>query len=166
MSRQRRAAPSISAEAATAARRSSASSTGSAPPAGPTSASAGTGASARRSSDQRLARSMPTMGVTLTPAPRGSTRNSESPSGERAGTSTTSATWAHGTKRFTPERRQPSPARVAVAVVAAGDQSRPSSSRAALARAWPEAMAGSQRSFWAALPPSRRPRPPSTTVAK
>ena len=160
MSRQRRAAPSISAEAhdrgapqqrvqhrPRAARR------------GPPARRRAPPRPSRRSSDQRLPRSMPTMGATVTPAPRGSTRNSERPSGARAGTSTTSATWAQGTKRFTPERRQPSPARVAVAAVADGSQSRPSSSRAALARAWPEAIAGSQRSFWAALPPSWSPRP-------
>jgi hypothetical protein len=47
-----------------------------------------------------------------------------------------------------------------------GSQSSPSSIRAALARAWPDAIAGSHFSFWAALPPSISPRPPSTTLAK
>ena len=61
---------------------------------------------------------------------------------------------------------QPSPARVAVAAVVAGAQSSESSSSAALARAWPAAMAESHFSFCAALPPSIRPSPPSTTLAK
>ena len=166
MSRQRRAAPSISAEAPTAARRSSPSSTGPAPPAWPISASAGTATLSRRISDQRVVRSMPTIGVSVTPAARGSTRKSETPSGARAGTSATSATWAHGTKRFTPSRRKPAPAFVAVVVVAAGSQSSESSSSAAVPRACPEAMAGSHFSCWAALPPAWRPRPASTTLAK
>ena len=87
------------------------------------------------------------MGVTVTPAARGSTRKSETPSGARAGTSATSATWAQGTKRFTPLTLHPAAVFVAVAVVAAGSQSSESSSRAAVPRAWPEAMAGSHFSF-------------------
>ena len=78
---------------------------------------------------------MPTIGVTVTPAARGSTRKSETPSGARAGTSATSATWAHGTKRFRPLMLQPAPVLVAVAVVDAGSQSSESSSRAAVPRA-------------------------------
>src|SRR4029450_1680826 len=135
MSRQRRAAPSISAEAPTAARRSSASSTPPASPARPTSASAGALTPSRRISDQRLLRSMPTMGVSVTPDARGSTRKSERPSGARAGTSTTSATCAHGTKRLSPVSRQLSLVFVAVAAVEAGTQSSDSSRSAAPPRA-------------------------------
>ena len=54
----------------------------------------------------------------------------------------------------------------AVAAVEAGSQSRCSSRRAAVARAFPDAMADSHLSFCAARPPSVMPRPPSTTVAK
>ena len=99
------------------------------------------------------------MGFRVTPGCFGSTRKSESPSGDRAGTRTTSATCAQGTKRFTPDSDQPPPARVAVAAVVAGSQSSESSSSAALARAWPAAMAESHFSFCAALPPSMQAEP-------
>ena len=109
---------------------------------------------------------MPTMGWSETPGERGSTRKSERPSGARAGTSTASATCAQGTKRLTPVSVQPSPRGAAVAPVDAGSQSSESSTSAADRRAVPEATAGSHLSFWAALPPSTRPRPPSATLAK
>ena len=129
-------------------------------------ASAPTAALSSRISDQRVVRSMPTMGLRVTPADFGSTRKSESPSGERAGTRTTSATCAHGTKRLRPESVQPLPDFSAVAAVDAGLQSSCSSTSAAVARALPEAMAESHLSFCASLPLSMRPRPPSTTVPK
>ena len=87
------------------------------------------------------------MGFNDTPACFGSTRKSVRPSADRAGTRTTSATWAQGTKRFTPESAQPSPARVAVAAVEDGSQSSESSRSAALARAVPAAMPESHFSF-------------------
>src|SRR5262245_51407428 len=62
--------------------------------------------------------------------------------------------------------RQPSDVRAAVVAVDAGSQSSDSSTSAADRRAEPEATAESHFSFCAALPPSARPRPPSTTLAK
>ena len=166
MSRQRRAAPSISAEAHTAARRRRDSRREAAPPGWPMMASAPTATLSSRSSDQRFVRSMPFIGESVTPTLFGSRRKSERPSAERAGTRMTSATCAHGTKRFTPERIQPLPDLVALAVVEAGSQSRCSSSSAAVIRARPEAMAGSHLSFCSAEPPSMSPSPPRTTVEK
>ena len=99
------------------------------------------------------------MGVSATPACFGSTRNSERPSGDRAGTSTTSATCAHGTKRFTPESAKPSPARVAVVFVDAGSQSSASSSNAALARAVPAAMRGQPLLLLRGAAAEREPEP-------
>src|SRR6266849_5012266 len=50
---------------------------------------------------------MPWTGESLRPAAEGSTRNRDGPSGARAGISSTLATWAHGTKRFVPDKVQP-----------------------------------------------------------
>src|SRR5207248_1251118 len=160
------AAHSISAEAHTAARRRRDSRREAAPPGWPMMASAPTATLSSRSSDQRFVRSMPFIGESVTPTLFGSRRKSERPSAERAGTRMTSATCAHGTKRFTPERIQPLPDLVALAVVEAGSQSRCSSSSAAVIRARPEAMAGSHLSFCSAEPPSMSPSPPRTTVEK
>src|SRR5437867_12310758 len=76
---------------------------------------------------------MPWTGESLSPAPEGSTRNRDGPSGARAGISRTSATWAHGTKRLVPERVQPFDDFSARVVTAAGSQSRSRSRNARVA---------------------------------
>src|SRR5438105_8101850 len=107
MSRQRRAAPSISAAAPTAPRRRRSVISDAAWPGAPSTASEATGTLSISRWTQRVARSMPWTGESLRPAAEGSTRNSDTPSGARAGISSTLATWAHGTKRFVPDRAQP-----------------------------------------------------------
>src|SRR2546426_3283628 len=95
---------------------------------------------------------MPWTGESLRPAAEGSTRNSDTPSGARAGISSMLATWAHGTKRFVPDRAQPFDDFSARVVTDAGSQSRSLSRSATVARASPVAIAESQRFFCASLP--------------
>src|SRR6266480_1223829 len=154
MSRQRRAAPSISAAAPTAPRRRSAARSGPAWPGPPSRASAATGARSSVTSTRRVARSITGTGSSASPAARGSTRNSVSPSGVCAGTRRTSATWAHGTNRFRPESVQPLPVFSARVCAASGRQSSSVSRKAIVARASPVATAGSQRFFCASAPAS------------
>src|SRR5882672_486886 len=152
MSRHRRAAPSISAAAPTAPRRSRLDSNAAAWPGAPSSASGATGTLSMSRCTQRVARSMPWTGESLRPADAGSTRNTLGPSGARAGISSTLATWAHGTKRLVPESVQPLADFSARAVIAAGSQSRSASRSASVARASPVAIAESQRFLCASLP--------------
>jgi len=95
---------------------------------------------------------MPWTGESLSPAAEGSTRNRDGPSGTRAGISSTFATWAHGTKRFVPERVQPLDDFSARVVTAAGSQSRSLSRNARVARASPVAIAESQRFLCVSVP--------------
>src|SRR5882724_587149 len=152
MSMHRRAAPSISAAAPTAPRRSRPASRGAAWPGGPSRASGAAGTLSISRWTQRVARSMPWTGESLSPAAAGSTRNRVGPSGARAGISSTLATWAQGTKRFVPEIAHPFDVFSARVVIAAGSQSRSLSRSASVARASPVAIAESQRFFWASVP--------------
>src|SRR6267142_1522211 len=152
MSRHRRAAPSISAAAPTAPRRRRSAIRGAAWPGAPSTASPATGTLSISRWTHRVARSMPWTGESLSPAAEGSTRNKDGPSGARAGISSALATWAHGTKRFVPDRVQPFDAFSARVVTAAGSQSRSLSRNARVARASPVAIAESQRFFCASVP--------------
>src|SRR5262245_42864280 len=95
---------------------------------------------------------MPWTGASLSPAAEGSTRNTDGPSGARAGISSTLATWAHGTKRLVPDKVQPFGDFSARVVTAAGSQSMSLSRSATVARASPVAIAESHRFFCASLP--------------
>src|SRR5216117_2241282 len=162
MSRHRRAAPSISAAAPKAARRRKLASSGPAWPGEPRTASPATGTVSSLTLARRVARSITGVGSSVSRAALGSTRNSVSPSGVRAGTRSTSATWAHGTKRLVPVSAQP-PAVVSARVwIASGRQSRSASRNAIVARASPVAIGESQRFFCASLPASSIARAAST----
>src|SRR5947208_3457052 len=162
MSRHRRAAPSISAAAPKAARRRRLASSGPAWPGEPRTASPATGTVSSLTLARRVARSITGVGSSVSRGALGSTRNSVSPSGVRAGTRSTSATWAHGTKRLVPVSAQPFAVLSARVWVASGRQSRSASRTATVARASPVAIAESQRFFCASLPASAMARPAST----
>src|SRR5947208_1048304 len=162
MSRHRRAAPSISAAAPKAARRRRLASSGPAWPGEPRTASPATGTVSSLTLARRVARSITGVGSSVSRGALGSTRNSVSPSGVRAGTRSTSATWAHGTKRLVPVSAQPFAVLSARVWVASGRQSRSASRNATVARASPVAIAESQRFFCASLPASSMARPAST----
>src|SRR5213593_990038 len=154
MSRHRRAAPSISAAAPTAPRLSRLASNGPAWPGAPRTASPATGVPSSVTVTRRVAPSITCAGSSVSPAAPGSTRKSVSPSGVRAGTRSTSATWAHGTNRFVPESVQPVARFSARAWVASGRQSRSASRKASVARASPVAIADSQRFRCPSVPDS------------
>src|SRR5256884_13247 len=130
MSRHRRAAPSISAAAPKAARRRRLASSGPAWPGEPRTASPATGTVSSLTLARRVARSITGVGSSVSRGALGSTRNSVSPSGVRAGTRSTSATWAHGTKRLVPVSAQPFAVLSARVWVASGRQSRSASRNA------------------------------------
>ena len=96
--------------------------------------------------------SMAVTGFIVSPAAAGSTRKSVTPSGVRAGTSRTSATWAHATNCLAPLSRQPAPTFSARVAVDCGSHARSASTNAVVARAPPVAMAGSHRFFCSVVP--------------
>src|SRR5207249_2304516 len=154
MSRHRRAAPSISAAAPPGPGLSRPASNGPAWPGAPRTASPATGVPSSVTVTRRVAPSITCAGSSVSPAAPGSTRKSVSPSGVRAGTRSTSATWAHGTNRFVPESVQPVARFSARAWVASGRQSRSASRKASVARASPVAIADSQRFRCPSVPDS------------
>ena len=163
VSRQTWAPPTCSAAKATAARSSTRSRTAHPPPSVPTRA-ADTPSNSRRACLRVM--SMVAKAVRVRPSASPSTRNSDTPPGVRAATSTRSAMWPSSTYILVPVRVQPSPSAVASMAMPASSHFPLSSVKASVAMVDPEAMPGSRSARASSSPEWMSVLAANTTVEK